>query len=125
MTRPTAQLANDLFAAIERGDVDAVADCYADDVVVWHNTDGIESTKAQNLAVLTGFVARVPTRRYENRRLIETSDGFVQQHLLVGVHANGKRVELPACIVCSVKDGKITRLDEYLDSAQVGAFIAN
>jgi ketosteroid isomerase-like protein len=31
-------------------------------------------------------------------------------------------VELPACIVCSVADGTITRLDEYFDAAQVEAW---
>ena len=35
---------------------------------------------------------------------------------------DGVRVALPACIVCAVKDGKITRLDEYFNSARVAEF---
>jgi ketosteroid isomerase-like protein len=31
-------------------------------------------------------------------------------------------VSLPACIVCQVKNGRITRLDEYFDSAAVEQF---
>jgi ketosteroid isomerase-like protein len=47
----------------------------------------------------------------------------VQQHVLRGTRAlDGVRVALPACIVCAVKDGKITRLDEYFDSARVAEF---
>ena len=30
----------------------ALGELYADDVVVWHNTDGIEMTKEENLASL-------------------------------------------------------------------------
>jgi ketosteroid isomerase-like protein len=49
--------------------------------------------------------------------------GFVQQHVLRGTRKHdGERLALPACIVCAVKDGKITRLDEYFDSARVAEF---
>jgi ketosteroid isomerase-like protein len=120
----TLALARSLFDAIERGDVDAVAAAYADDVVVWHNTDRQAGTKADNLKVLSGFVRGVPTRRYEERRLAATPTGFVQQHVLKATLRNGAQVELPACIVCEVRDGKITRLDEYFDSAHLAAFAA-
>ena len=45
--------------------------------------------------------------------------GFVQQHELRGVRQDGVAVRLAACIVCAVEDGRITRLDEYFDSAQL------
>src|SRR5438552_18278491 len=122
MTAETLPLARSLFDAIERGDVDAVAPAYDDNVIVWHNTDRLASTKADNLKVLGGFVKGVPTRRYADRRLSATPDGFVQQHVLKATLSNGKAVELPACIVCEVKNGKITRLDEYFDSAHLAAF---
>ena len=31
-------------------------------------------------------------------------------------------VRLPCAIICQVEDGKITRLDEYFDSAHVAEF---
>jgi ketosteroid isomerase-like protein len=49
--------------------------------------------------------------------------GFTHQHELQGVRRDGVRVHLAACIVCQVADGKITRLDEYFDSAQVAEFV--
>jgi ketosteroid isomerase-like protein len=125
MTAETLTLAQSLFDAIERGDVDRVAAAYADDIVVWHNTDRLATSKADNLKVLAGFVRGVPTRRYEDRRLVATASGFVQQHVLKATLRNGATVELPACIVCEVKDGKITRLDEYFDSAHLAAFNAS
>ncbi|WP_304166530.1 nuclear transport factor 2 family protein [Phenylobacterium aquaticum] len=117
-----AALAARFFDAIEVGDVAAVADCYADEVAIWHNTDRQIETKADNVKTLSGFIRHIPTRRYEDRRLTVFPGGFVQQHLLVGVRPDGKRVELPACLVCAVAGGKITRLDEYFDSEQVAAW---
>ncbi|MCU1361147.1 MAG: hypothetical protein JWN99_2436 [Ilumatobacteraceae bacterium] len=32
------ELADRLFSAIQAGDIDAVADTYADDAIIWHNS---------------------------------------------------------------------------------------
>ena len=115
-------LAIGFFDAIQAGDIAAVGNCYADDAVIWHNTDGLENTKAENLAVLAGFIRAIPQRAYQDRRLSVFPGGFVQQHRLQGERRNGAKVTLSACIVCAVADGVITRLDEYFDQAQVAAW---
>jgi len=123
MTQPdTVNLAKRFFDAIEAGDIAAVGDCYAEDAVIWHNTDLLESTKSENLAVLADFVRQVPVRRYQDRRLTVTDDGFVQQHRLSCPRQDGSSRELHAVLVCQVRDGRITRLDEYFDSAQLAAW---
>jgi ketosteroid isomerase-like protein len=119
---PVAALAARFFDAIEAGDVAAVGACYADDAVIWHNTDGLETTKAENVATLANLIRYIPERRYTDRRLSTFPGGFVQQHRLVGRRRDGREVELTACIVCAVADGVITRLDEYFDAAQVAAW---
>ena len=111
------RLARGFFDAIEAGDISSVRDTYAGNSIIWHNFDGKESTREENLATLDGFIRAVPTRRYTQRKLDVFEGGFVQRHLLVGKLANGKEVSLAACVVCAVKDGRITRLDEYFDSA--------
>ncbi len=118
MTRDEiGHLARGFFDAIEAGDIGKVRDTYADDAAIWHNFDGKESTRDENLATLDGFIKAVPSRRYTQRRLDVFDGGFVQRHVLVGRLANGKEVSLAACVVCAVKDGQISRLDEYFDSA--------
>jgi ketosteroid isomerase-like protein len=107
------------FDAIEAGDIETVRASYAPDVAVWHNTDELESSREENVAVLTAFVQRIPTRRYANRRVHLFDGGFVQQHDLKVVRADGVELTLPACIVCKVENGRIVRLDEYFDSARV------
>lgn len=118
-----AELAARFFDAIERGDAEAVADCYADDVVIWHNTDGLAQGKAENLTVLRGLIRAYPRRLYDERRLTTFPGGFVQQHVLKATRADGAERTLAACLVCKVEAGRIVRLDEYFDSAQVAALI--
>ena len=58
-----------------------------------------------------------------HRRLEVFPGGFVQQHLLKGRRVtDGLPVQLPACVIAYVREGRITRLDEYLDSAHVADF---
>lgn len=116
-------LAKDFFDAVERGDVDALKTFYAPEAKIWHNTDGLEQSPEDNVATLKGFVQRISDRKYGDRRLHTFPGGFVHQHTLSGTRAkDGKAVSLTACIVCAVENGRITRLDEYFDSAAVSKF---
>lgn len=117
------QLADQLVSAIEAADVDAIRACYTPDARIWHNFDDVEQTVDENLATLAWLVKRLPQRHYEIHRREPLPDGFFQQHVLTGTTSEGKNFALPACIVCRVVDGRITRLDEYLDT--VGAAALN
>ena len=119
----TRALAKRFFDAVENGAIDTLYNCYAPDAKIWHNTDDAVQTRDDNAATLKGFVQRISNRVYGNRRLEVFAGGFVQQHELTGVRADGVAVRLSACIVCAVEGGLITRLDEYFDSAQVAKFI--
>ena len=114
----TLELAERFFRAVERGDVDEIRAIYAPDARIWHNHDGKEQTVAENLKVLAWMSRNVPNRRYRIQRRVAIPGGFLQQHVLEGETANGP-FAMPACIVVEVKDGRITRLEEYLDSARV------
>jgi ketosteroid isomerase-like protein len=117
------QLAERLFAAITAGNVEAVRDIYAPDAVIWHNNDGVEQSALDNLRVLQWVVANIGNLRYDNVRRQRTETGFMQQHVLRGTAPNGHELNIPACIVCTVRDGRITRLEEYLDSAHVAPLL--
>ena len=117
-------IAERFFAAIEAGDVAAVRQLYAPDAAIWHNTDGVVQTPDDNARTLGWITANLRDVRYTEVRRAATDDGFVQQHVLVATNRAGARVEVPACIVTTVRDGRITRLDEYLDSACVTAIMA-
>lgn len=104
--------------AIQAGDTETVRACYAPDAKLWHNTDGIEQTVDQNMKVLDWFIRTLPNRHYRVLRREALPDGFLQQHVLEATLPDGTRWAMDACVVIKIEDGLITRLDEYLDSAQ-------
>ena len=119
--RSVNEVADQIFAAIEAGDAATVASLYADDVIVWHNNDGVEQTKEQNLRVLDWLVRNTKSREYQSIRRYEIDGGFVQQHDLHIEFDDGRTADLPACIVAAVANGVITRIDEYLDGPGAAA----
>jgi uncharacterized protein len=123
ITDDTMQLADRFFAAIAAGDVHAVRELYDPTAEIWHNTDGITMGVDDNLATLAWMSRNLPDLAYTEIRRSATEDGFVQQHVLVATNRAGRRIEVPACIVTTVRDGRIMRLDEYLDSASVAAIM--
>jgi ketosteroid isomerase-like protein len=110
-------LADRLVAAIVAGDVAGVRACYAPDARVWHNFDEHEQTVDENLATLADMHRRATGLAYTEIRRFAAPGGFVQQHVLVG-HALHGALRLPAIIRFWVEDGRITRLEEYLDTRQ-------
>ncbi|KQW70790.1 ketosteroid isomerase [Phenylobacterium sp. Root77] len=108
-------------SAIEGGDVEAVRACYAPDAKIWHNNDGLEQTVDQNIKVLNWFMRKLPDRQYRIVRREALSDGFLQQHVLEATLPDGRPFKMSACCVIRMKDGVITRLDEYIDSAEAAA----
>jgi ketosteroid isomerase-like protein len=110
-------LAARFFAAVETGDIDQIRAIYAPDAIIWHNHDRKEQTVEENLKVLRWVARHLPKRRYNVLRRVAIPGGFLQQHVLEGETANGP-FSMPACIVVQVREGRIARLEEYLDSAQ-------
>ncbi|MCG9916086.1 MAG: nuclear transport factor 2 family protein [Phenylobacterium sp.] len=110
-------LAERFIAALAAGDVEAVRAIYAPDAKLWHNNDEIEQTVDQNLRVLAWLIRALPERQYRILRREILPDGFFQQHVLEGVLADGQPFAMHACVVVQSKDGRIIRLDEYLDPA--------
>ena len=116
-------LGDRLLAAVEAGDIEAVRGLYASDARVWHNFDGVEQTVEENLRVLAWLTGHVRDLHYDNIRRHDIPGGFVQQHVLRCRSRAGVELAVPACMVVRVADDRITRLDEYLDSAQVAALV--
>jgi len=117
-------LAKRFIDAVESGDTETIEAIYAPDATIWHNNDRVAQTRDENLKTLRGFIRFAPKRRYTERTVTPFPGGFVHQHVLVAETANGKVLELACCLVCTVADGKITKLDEYLDSAPLAAWVS-
>ena len=121
MTDPTG-VADRLFTALERGDLDAVADTWSDDISVWRQGGGRERDKARALKVIEWFVNSTTERNYEILDRRGFDGGFVQQHFVHATGRNGASLAFRACLVVKVDSGgRITRIDEYLDPADLAA----
>jgi limonene-1,2-epoxide hydrolase len=118
VTDEATKAADALGAAMHARDADAIRAIYADEVIVWHGSTGQSQTKDENAGLLAGVFQITSRLEYADiqRHLID--GGIVQQHRLVGAFDNGEPLpDLNACLVIKVRDGQITRIDEYFDGA--------
>jgi ketosteroid isomerase-like protein len=112
------RLCHDLFDALERGDVAGVDACYAPGMTMWWNVTGATTTREENLEAITKGAEIQRRRTYNDRQIRTFDDGFLAQYSLTVVGLNGAKRTLWACLVGEVRDGKITKLMEYLDAGK-------
>jgi ketosteroid isomerase-like protein len=117
---PYVQLLDRITVAALAGDGSDLFNIYTEDAVIWHNHDDREQTVAQNVKLLERMPQWVKDREYADRRIQVFEGGAVQQHTLKGTRiSTGEPIALHACAVIQVnEEGRITRLDEYFDSAE-------
>ncbi len=111
-----------VYAAFDRGDVEAITALVAPDVTVyqsaavpWGGTYTGHAGLGRFLAALTGAVESRPA----TERLVADGDGHVVQ---VGrtrgtVRATGAPFDVPEVHVWTVRDGLIRRFESFLDAA--------
>jgi ketosteroid isomerase-like protein len=126
---PAAQavvdLADELFAAIERGDEPRLDALFAADIAVWRAGANRDDDKERAMKVLRWFIRVTAERSYEvlDRQLFP--GGFVQQHILHATGHNDGLIALRVCIVIKVSGNDlITRIDEYFDPAQLAPLMS-
>ena len=118
MTEPMNALVDRFLEAIEHGDVDTVLSIYADDARIWHNFDQVEVSPRANCRQIKWFASRLSGMKYTDIRRIEFPGGIVQQHVLRGTAPNGATIAVHAILRIDIVDGRIGRLEEYLDPTQ-------
>ena len=111
-----AEIAKQLFAALAGQDEAAVRHLCAPDMCVRQNNG--RPMSLETLLRFNAAVSRVVTDfRYEDAVRSATATGFVEEHAVRGTLPDGKALELAVCVVASVKDGRVTDVREYVDSA--------
>ena len=113
-----------LITAIETGAIADYRALYASDAVIWTCFDDRERNVDSSVGVIEWMLDNTTERHYDISRRVAIEGGVLQQHVLRGTSKHRDReFAMPACLVIMVgDDGKITRVDEYLDpSAITGA----
>jgi ketosteroid isomerase-like protein len=112
-------LATRLFAAIAANDASAIREVYAPDAVIWNNHSpeavGVESL----VTMLAHMRGAVKTMRFERVRTQSTGSGFVDQHITHFTTNSGVTAALASCMIADVRDGRLVKVDEYSNPADM------
>jgi len=115
----TREVALGLAAAMENHDSNAVRKCYAPDMRFWLNIFQVELSGEEHIRLMEKlYFPHYLNPKYIRTRIDLIEGGYVQQHILTARLAdNGSDVYMPICAVGRVRDGLITRIDEYVTMA--------
>lgn len=119
----TSAVIDRFFEAIERGDVETIRELYADDVIVWHNTDDVAQDKAASLALLGHLTSGGARMRYTLEHQTIVGEHVARRHRVTFDAGEHGSVTMPASLHLVVRDGQIHEIHEYLDSAQTAGVV--
>jgi ketosteroid isomerase-like protein len=97
-------------------------DVFAPGAVTWHSFDEIEApTDPGTVETLRAIRKVVPDFRMDDVRATETVDGLgFARYTITGTLPDGTVFRAPAALaVHSDEAGKVTRIEEYVDTAQL------
>jgi ketosteroid isomerase-like protein len=121
LTNDVMAVAERFIAALNICDEAAVRAIYSPDIKIWHNFDQKLQSIDDNMKSMHYVHSRLKNLNYDVTNRIPITGGFVQQHVMRGELPSGDAFAMPACAICQVENGRITAIEEYLDTAQARA----
>ena len=116
-----SDLTDQFFAAAAASDVDAMLALCADGCRFKQNI-GDEGGTDVLRELVEGLAALGVTVSYSDVRRVVADGAVTEQHLVTLARSDGTAVSADVCVVLRFDaDGRITRLDEYLDGATLAA----
>jgi uncharacterized protein len=119
-----AAVANQFFDGLLTGDLGALEAACAPGAVLWINLAENDRSLEASLPAFARLHGKVPDLRMEAVRRRGIEGGFIEQHVLTGTMPNGEILHVVGCFVGTVEEGRITRLEEYVDGGQARALSA-
>ena len=125
MAEPSVDVVRGVYEAFGRGDVAAVLGAMADDVE-WHEAEGMPyggvyrggQAVAEN--VFGPVMRDIPNFAVSPEELIGSGDTVAVVVRYTGTgQATGKQLDLPVVHVWDVRDGKVVRFRQFIDTAMV------
>jgi ketosteroid isomerase-like protein len=107
--------------ALSTGDAARLDALFTDDAVIWHNYDQVGQPAREALAALAPLAALQPRYEIAGRDVVEGA--CIQRHVVHITLPGGEPASIPAIQRIAMADGRIRRIDEYMDSAQMAAAI--
>jgi ketosteroid isomerase-like protein len=116
------ELAKALFEAFGKGDAESVRRICAPNFEARQN-NGPVMTLEPLLEFALAVYQVVKGFRYEDAVRSETRSGFVEEHNVRGTLPDGSELDLAVCVVADVREGKVSNVREYFDSASAAGLI--
>ena len=117
------RLVEQFFAALNAGDAEAIAAAYTDDGEVWTSGRTLISgtfPKAGILAAAGGIFEAFPEGlRFTIQGLVAEGDRVAVEAESSGLHASGATYTNQYHFLFELRDGRIRRLKEYMDTERV------
>jgi ketosteroid isomerase-like protein len=107
--------------ALSTGDAASLDALFTDDAVIWHNYDQVGQPAVEALAALASLAALQPRYEIAGRDVVDGA--CIQRHVVHVTLPGGQSASIPAIQRISLADGRIRRIDEYMDSAQMAAAV--
>ena len=111
-----SELARQWSEAMGAGDVDTLRSMCARGAVLREN-GGAPVSLLESLDGVLLLKRAFPDFRHENAVRVDSDEGFVSEHDAVCTLPDGTPFRARACVVAKVRDGKITSMHEYADTA--------
>jgi len=124
-TRSFDEVGAAVARALARLSISDLGELYDEEIAIWHNHDRMTQSRAENLKFLGELFKLFKHLKYSEIERQITPTGYVQQHVLLGELNDGRVFALPCCHVVRIRNGKITRFDEYFDPAPLYAALGN
>lgn len=111
-------LCNRFYDAIESRDMGAIGEMLSPDLKFWANFTNQTKSRDDMLEAIEKGYAVHRRRTYDDRQIRTFENGFVAQYTCRLMRHDGTSLALWAAMVAEVRDGKIVKVDEYLDSGK-------
>jgi ketosteroid isomerase-like protein len=114
------KLAKQFSDASKAADVGTADKLLDPDFKFWANYTKQTLGKAEMLGYIGTFFPTLRSVEYRNVRVTPSANGYVLQQVTDTVLGDGSKIsDLDVCMVIQVRDGRLLRIDEYLDAAAI------
>jgi hypothetical protein len=111
-------ICNRFLDAIEARRMDVIEEIMSPDLQFWANFTNQTKGRDEMLKAISDGYAIHRRRTYDDRRINSFPGGFVSQHSCNITRHDGSKSSYWAGLVAEVRDGRIVRVDEYMDSGK-------
>jgi uncharacterized protein len=101
-----------------RGIPEEIGEVMDPEATVWECTDGITVPVSAVEAFHAAVASALSRFEFFDSSVIATSDGYIDRHIKRMVAKSGDEYLVPSCLVITLRNGRIFRVAEYMDSAR-------